>query len=145
MTGRRPEQDQQQDRSATRRETIPDEIIAKLPDGTPPEVLASIVQAASYSGPLPPPSMFREYNQELPGSADRLLQMVEKEQTIRSRNNRHILVNDSFRVGGSIIVSLALIGAGVYCGVIGQPWLGGVLGTSGAISGIIKAYWHRPQ
>lgn len=87
--------------------------------------------------------MFRDYNKELPGSADRLLQMVEKEQNIRSRDNQHILLNDSLRVGGSTLVSLALIGAGVYCGIIGQPWLGGVLGTSGAIGGIIRAYLDK--
>jgi uncharacterized membrane protein len=112
------------------------EILSKLPPGTPPEVLEMISQSMSYSGPLPPPFMMQQYNDTLPGLADRIMKMAENEQGLRRRDNGWILSNDTVRVVGSIVVSLALIAAGVYCGIIGQPWLGGVLGTSGAIAGI---------
>lgn len=35
---------------------------------------------ASYSGPLPHPSSFQQYEDTLPGSADRILKMSENEQ-----------------------------------------------------------------
>lgn len=79
-----------------------------------------------------------QYNDTLPGLADRIMKLAENEQGIRRRDNGWVLTNDTLRVLGSILVSLGLIAAGVYCGVIGQPWLGGVLGTSGAVAGIIS-------
>jgi uncharacterized membrane protein len=38
---------------------------------------------AQYSGPVPPPSMLREYDTVQPGFADRLISMAEKEQVHR--------------------------------------------------------------
>ena len=57
----------------------PKEILDNLPE----HVRVSIVEAASFSGPLPPPTMYREYESALPGSAERILAMVEKEQKHR--------------------------------------------------------------
>ena len=34
----------------------------------------------SFSGPIPPPGMMRDYENVLPGSADRILTMAEREQ-----------------------------------------------------------------
>jgi uncharacterized membrane protein len=36
-----------------------------------------------FSGPLPPPEVLREYNEIVPGSAERILQMAEREQSHR--------------------------------------------------------------
>ena len=80
--------------------------------------------------------MFHQYEATLPGIADRIMKLAENEQGIRKRDNKWILSNDTVRIVGSIAVSMGLIAAGVYCGAIGQPWLGGVLGTSGAVAGI---------
>ncbi|WP_366140148.1 DUF2335 domain-containing protein [uncultured Marivita sp.] len=87
--------------------------------------------------------MFQKYDDVLPGAADRILSMAEQEQSIRKRDNGWILINDSARVWGSILVSLALVVAGVYCGVIGQPWLGAALGGSGVIGVVVRAFNHR--
>ncbi|MCA3442503.1 MAG: DUF2335 domain-containing protein [Rhodobacter sp.] len=102
-----------------------------------------ISQTMSYSGPLPPPAMMAQYNEALPGLADRIMKLAEQEQGIRRRDNGWILSNDTLRVVGSILVSLGLIAAGVYCGVIGEPWLGGVLGTSGAVAGVASKLLSR--
>ncbi len=55
----------------------------KLLEAMPKEVRISIAETASFSAPLPPPSMFESYEQTLPGSADRILKIVEKEQNHR--------------------------------------------------------------
>lgn len=41
------------------------------------------VLSARFSGPLPLPSSFREYDEILPGSAERILRMAEEEQAGR--------------------------------------------------------------
>ena len=79
----------------------------------------------------------------MPVAADRILALSENEQNIRKCENNRFLINDRIKVIGSIVVSLCLIGAGVYCGVIGQPWLGVALGTSGAVAGIISGLIKR--
>lgn len=49
-------------------------------------------QFAYYSGPLPPPEMMREYENLLPGSADRILSLTEHAQEQRARyENRGLL------------------------------------------------------
>lgn len=52
-------------------------------DALPEQVRSSVVEAASFSGPLPPPSMYGEYERVLPGSADRIMGMTEREQAHR--------------------------------------------------------------
>lgn len=56
---------------------------AVVPDSdvdTTDDTQTSIVIAArqSFSGPLPPPSAFREYEDVLPGAADRILTLAER-------------------------------------------------------------------
>lgn len=42
-----------------------------------------IMQKASFSGPLPPPSILGDYNNVLEGSAERIMSLAEKEQEHR--------------------------------------------------------------
>lgn len=65
--------------------------------------------------------MMREYESVKPGPADRIMRLAENEQQIRKRDNGRILFNDGVRIWGSVFVSLCLIAAGVFCGVIGEP------------------------
>lgn len=103
-----------------------------------------------YSAPLPPPRMLREYDKISPGAAEIILgvykenQAIRKEeQAIRKRDNILTLGIDFMRVSGSIIVSLAFIGAAVYLAYIG------VLSTSiaailaGAVVGVVRAFTSR--
>ena len=41
------------------------------------------IQAASYEGPLPPPTTFQQYESVHPGSANAILKMAKKEQNHR--------------------------------------------------------------
>jgi len=49
--------------------------------GTSGQMMAIMTafQASSYSGPLPPPEQLKQYEEVLPGSADRILRMAEEQ------------------------------------------------------------------
>lgn len=52
--------------------------------GVPPQLLSMTLAAfGSYSGPLPPADQIRAYEEALPGSADRILAMAERQQEHR--------------------------------------------------------------
>lgn len=102
---------------------------SKLPpkavlDALPEQVRISVVEAASFSGPLPPPSMLGEYNRVHPGSADRILAMAEKEQAHRVSSESTALqasVKDS-KLGQYFGFGLAVlcIGGGIYLAIQGM-------------------------
>lgn len=102
--------------------------------------LQRIVQSAMYAGPLPPPQMLREYENILPGMANRIMSMAEKEQGIRSRDNWWLVFNDFARISGSVIVSLGLVAGAIYCAIINQPAVAIALAASGLIPQIIKFF-----
>lgn len=106
-----------------------------------------LLSASLFSGPLPPPTILQGYEDVLPGSADRILKMAEKEQS-----NRHDLVNkqinseirDSF-IG--IISAITLCAGLIIFGVVIffhsndiKVQLAGVLTSAiSAISVIVRA------
>lgn len=107
----------------------------------PEESKNAIVQQMEmfYSGPLPAPSAFGQYDKVLPGAAERILQMAEQEQT-----HRHEVDNKQLHMCSrdSLIGILAELGLGVVALVagtvvalnvpnIGGTVLGGVFGVSG--------------
>ncbi len=76
----------------------------------------------------------------MPGSADRILFLAEREQEMRVRDTAKRLRNDAAEVWGSIFVSLPLVAAGFICAYLGEPWHGGVLDESGAAAGVVEAF-----
>lgn len=97
-----------------------------------------------HSVPIPSPQMLEGHIRVMPDAGERIFVMAEREQAMRASDNTKTLHNDRIKIVGSIFVSFGLIAAGVYCGMIGQPWLGAMLGGSGAISGIVRSIWGQP-
>jgi uncharacterized membrane protein len=65
-----------------------EEIIQYVPEENKEEVLRIITSqtiktAASFSGPLPPPSILGKYNDILPNGAERIMKMAENQSTHR--------------------------------------------------------------
>ncbi|OIP29916.1 MAG: hypothetical protein AUK47_26410 [Deltaproteobacteria bacterium CG2_30_63_29] len=64
---------------------LPQEVLASLPS----EMLASMARSVSvhqsFKGPLPPPPILKAYDALLPGTADRIIKLAEREQ-----EHRHI-------------------------------------------------------
>lgn len=109
---------------------------------------SSIVSvAAAFSGPLPPPNVLSGYEDVLPGAADRIISMAEKQSEHRQELERLGTAASidamkrqfqEARCGQicAVIVALALIGGGVYLAKIGHPWEGTAMGGGGVIGGV---------
>ncbi len=96
----------------------------KEPEVLPPEVKAEIQREVSivahqesYSGPLPPASEFAKYNETLPGAAERILAMAEKEQDFRQKQmvkeleSKHSLQNSAIHASTEFMRRGQLIAA----------------------------------
>ena len=120
----------------------PKEILDKLPEN----VRISIIEAASFSGPLPPPTMFQGYETVLPGSAERILTMVEKEQEHRMHwegaaltvATRETLLGQWF----GLLIAAICIGSAVFLAMNEHQWVAGVLAGASAI-GLVGRFIRR--
>lgn len=101
--------------------------------------------SAAFSGPLPPPSILRGYEDVLPGAADRIISMAEKQS--KHRQEMEVIATNAgveamkrqfreARCGQACAVVVALIGGGVYLAQIGHPWEGTAMGGGGVIGGV---------
>jgi uncharacterized membrane protein len=98
-----------------------------------------------YRGPLPPPELFGQYDSVVPGAADRILAMAEKEQAHRHNwEMRHLLWDGATNVLGLVfgwLLSLALVASAVYCAIIDQAFVAIVLtgfAAFGAVASLIR-------
>jgi hypothetical protein len=91
--------------------------------------IASII-SAHWSGPLPPPSELEKIDQIIPGGADRLLRMAEKEQTHRIEDaKRGQYLGWSLAAGAVIAAAIVSLCCGpwqVSVALVGIPVLGAV-------------------
>lgn len=101
---------------------------------------AVVETSTTFNGPIPPPQHFKEYEVILPGSADRILAMAEKEQSHRhSWEKSHLNWDGLCNVVGLTLgwlLSLCLAGGAIYCASIGQPWVAGALTGFAAFGGV---------
>ena len=92
------------------------------------EITHTIERRMEYSGPIPPPEVFRGYEDVLPGSADRILAMTEKqvEHRISAENKQldHSIAVEKKLVQNEIVLS--------YLGLI-SGFIVAIFGLSGAI------------
>lgn len=113
--------------------------VAELVMDHPDELTTEVIHVqTSFSGPLPSPEDFARYNQTLPGAADRILAMAEKEQQIRANGQKGKLHNDSKRINTATFLGLMLI---VVAGI--AAWNGDIgiavpLGLAGVISAVLR-------
>lgn len=114
------------------------EFLGELPPDLPKEMVISLVQSMSFSGPIPPPALLKEYEEVLPGCAERVVQMAEREQSARHTDNRKLVHNDRLRAVFAFLVSLALIAAAVFATYLGAPEIAIPLGLAGTLTGIVR-------
>ena len=83
----------------------------------PDKAGVSASYAMALSGPLPPAEQFLKYDQALPGAAERILKMAEKELAHRHESETKI-INGSIKAdtrGQYFAYSITLISLGTFC------------------------------
>ena len=109
------------------------------------EELKKLLLAVSqeFAGPIPPPSMMKQYEETLPGSADRILKMAENQSEHRqslekkksSFSNREVHIG---QVLGFFIGVIAIVTGG-YVALSGAQIPGGFIGTAGVV-GLVAVF-----
>ena len=105
--------------------------------------ITAVVETSLHQGPIPSARQFGEYDAILPGSADRILSMAEKEQAHRHQWERRHLIGDVatnfVQLLFGFLLSLAFIGGAVYCAAANSPWVAGLLVSASAF-GLVGAF-----
>jgi len=100
--------------------------IEKAIPGIPKEKRKQVVKIAKsfalkstfYQGPLPPPELFKKYEEILPGSAERILKMAEKQSNHRQAIEKRVVYsgtrNETLGVIFAFIIFITTIGLGCW-------------------------------
>jgi len=107
------------------------------------------VEATSFAGPLPPPQILIQYDQIVPGCAERIISQWEGQSRHRQELEKKVIDADiqQSKLGAFLgfVVSLVTIGAGIFLAYIGQP-MEGFAAIITALAGLIGAYgWGSYQ
>ena len=98
---------------------------------------------SSFSGPLPPPELFDQYDKVLPGAAERILKMTESEQEHRHSLVGAVLKGDRhYRLLGmtfAFLILLGAIGGSVYLISIDKDLMGSLIFII-ALAGIVRQF-----
>ena len=91
----------------------------------------SIQRISAYGGPLPQPSDLRSYDKIVPGAAERIISMAERQATHRQDLERTVVKGDSKRAFCGLfvgaIVAVCFLAGAVFLIYEGHDWAGSVL------------------
>ena len=110
--------------------------------------ISATAQIQWHQGPLPTPSVLHEYDNVLPGAAERIICMAEEQAKHRQELEKAVIESDikDSKIGlylGFIIGVVAII-SGTVCIVQGQTIAGGVIGGS-AVPGLTAVFVYGSQ
>ena len=77
-----------------------------------------ITSASSWSGPLPSPRSLREFEDIVPGSADRLITMVEKQGNHRMEIEKRVVDGESRRAWVDLVARHAITLVGIVASIL---------------------------
>lgn len=111
--------------------------------GVPPEATNNVITFLSsrYSGPLPPSQHFASYERTLPGTAERIVSFMEKEQTHRHElETRSWILKEKETLRGQLMalaIALLLVAGAITSSVLGQQVIAALFLGSAAL-GVVK-------
>ncbi len=111
---------------------------------------ASLRISSGYSGPLPPPGLLRQFNQVVPGLAERIIDLAEKEADHRrsielQQLSAHIedmrAARAESRLGQvfGLTIGIVAIVSGAITASLGAEWPGSLIGGGGVI-GLVAVF-----
>jgi uncharacterized membrane protein len=106
------------------------------------------ITAERFSGPLPHPAILAQYNDVVPGGAERILTMAE-----RNQQHRHAIENKVVRGGlsaqrngqwfGLIVALVGMVGS-IWLISQGQTWGGATIGTVDVV-GLVSLFIYSNE
>ena len=120
--------------------------VASQPGENPVASLsAHIAVQRTFSGPMPPPEQLRQYNEVLPGAAERMLALVEKQQAHRHALETKTVDSDVRRTNQGMWMVLTVVilspAAGTGSTLSDKPITGGIV-AGGPFVALIWAFLH---
>lgn len=101
-----------------------------------------ITAVSQYSGPLPRPEDLIRYNDAVPGAAEHILAMAEREMNHRHESERKILKNrirlsilSTILSFISVLIMSILVGYSLYVGKFGTA-VGATIGSIATVAGV---------
>ena len=127
----------------------PTETIKRINDKPQTNVIAT-----SYSGPSPPSSELKNYEQIVPGAAERILKMAENESTHRHKIELNLVTANinlankkaSERLIGQVfafVIAMTCIIAGIWFIALGKSTAGTIFSGGGLVSILAIFYSSR--
>jgi uncharacterized membrane protein len=119
-------------------------------------LIAEIIEARHFSGPLPPPEVLRQYNDILPGGAERIFTLAENRARHRQNLEQQIInaqIEDAraqraeARLGQifAFLIGTIAIATGAWVAIQGAPWTGAFIGGGGVIGLVSVFVYGRRQ
>lgn len=109
-----------------------------------------IQQTTHFAGPLPPPETLAQYDKIVPGAAERIISMAEKEMEHRHKSEdkttKSIIATTTFSIIFAFVSVLVLCGIVIYALYRGFDGVAGVIAT-GAIAAVAGVFigWARKR
>lgn len=106
------------------------------------EHITRVAAAFSFTGPLPPPDVLTKYNDALPGAAERIVAMAERQSAHRQEIEKTVIGSNAFvqKVGPFLgfIVAMTVVGGGLYLIAHGQSLYGlsAVIAALASLAGV---------
>lgn len=103
----------------------------------------SSVQA--FSGPIPHPDILRQFNEVVPGSAERIIKMAEDQSAHRKELERKVIDSDIARSKWGQILGFVIAIAGLVVSAIvaifGSALAGGIIGV-GTLASLVGVFMY---
>ena len=138
------------DKSRNRNQPVPQNQSSPSETGSTPSsaILRSTSVTTSFKGPIPPPIILAQYEEVVPGSAERLLAMVESQSAHRQALEKTVVNGDSKRaylgLAAGFIVALAVVSGGGFLVYNGHDWAGASIITT-VVVGLVGVFVYGTQ
>jgi len=99
----------------------------------------------SFSGPLPSPDILRQFNDVVPGAAERIIKMAEEQSAHRKELEKSVINSDITRSKwGQIlgfIIAISGLAVSAIVGVYGNAYAGGIIGV-GTLASLVGVFMY---
>lgn len=103
-----------------------------------------VEEASTFSGPLPPPDLLAEYDQVLPGLADRIVTMAEKEGDSRRKLQSRAMRLSEWGLLSAFTIPMTALGGGFYL-VLDDKNAEGMGIIIAAVASLLAVYFGRDR